>query len=102
MGSHATGATAVPANLHAANSDTAPPRLAGTASTEIVFSAAHKSADAAPPANHRSAIASALGATPSGVTATAHMTAPIPAARAGPRRSDPSPPQRPNASPAAP
>ena len=116
--------------------------MAGTASTAIVFSAAHKSADTAPAANHSSASAPTDGAMPAGATMPAlpiaarqaahssaeiapaanHSSAIAPtdgampsgaiiaaqpiaastAALAGPSRSEPSPPSRPNRRPAAP
>src|SRR6478735_11908935 len=102
MGSHASGATAVPENLNAANSETAPPRLAGTASTAIVFRAAHSSADTAPAANHSSAIAPTDGAMPSGAIITAQPIAASTAARAAPSRSEPRPPPPPQHEPGGP
>jgi hypothetical protein len=54
-GSQTSGATAVPANLAAANTETAPARLAGTASNATVFRPAQSSADPAPASSHNAA-----------------------------------------------
>src|SRR5215213_6744122 len=102
MGSHISGAAALPANLNAEKTDVAPARLPGTASTASVFSPAHTNDEPAPAANHSAAVSATLAAAPIDATSPAHASDPQTATGTRPRRSTRPPDGRPSSIPARP
>src|SRR4051812_15690489 len=96
MGSHTIGAAALPANLNAENTEVAPARLPGTASTASVFKPAHTSEEPAPAANHSAAVTATVPAAPMAVTSTAQLSDPVTATGRRPNRSTRPPDGRPS------